>query len=48
MTPEEKVSVRRGRGEIARGDFVTFEKIKHDLEVDCRKKSGKTSKEVPH
>lgn len=43
-TPEE---IERGRAEIARGEFVTFEEIKRDLEVDLLKERTKKSQKVP-
>jgi predicted transcriptional regulator len=33
-TPEEIEAIKRGRAQHARGEFVTFEKIKRDLEAD--------------
>ena len=33
-SPEEIESIERGRTEIARGEFVTFEEIKRELEAD--------------
>jgi predicted transcriptional regulator len=33
-SPEEIEAIERGRAEIARGEFVTFEEIKRDLEAD--------------
>jgi predicted transcriptional regulator len=48
-TPEEIAAIERGRAEIARGEFVTFEEIKRELEADLleerRKKSEKVSAE---
>jgi predicted transcriptional regulator len=32
--PEEIEAIERGRAEIARGEFVSFEEIKRDLEAD--------------
>jgi predicted transcriptional regulator len=42
-TPEELEAIERGRAEIARGEFVTFEEIKRDLEADLLKKRTKKS-----
>ena len=33
-SPEEMEAIERGRAEIARGEFVTFEEIKRDLAAD--------------
>jgi predicted transcriptional regulator len=33
-SPEEIEAIEQGRAEIARGEFVTFEAIKRDLEAD--------------
>ena len=46
-TPEEIEAIERGRAEIARGEFVTFEEIKRDLEVDLLKERTKKSQKVP-
>ena len=46
-TAEESAAIERGRAEIARGEFVTFEEIKRDLAADLleqrTKKSAKAS-----
>jgi predicted transcriptional regulator len=46
-SPEEIEAIERGRTEIARGEFVTFEEIKRDLEADLLEQrtaeSAKTS-----
>ena len=48
-SPEEIEAIERGRAEIARGEFVTFEEIRRDLEADLleqrAKKSAKASAE---
>jgi len=48
-SPEEMQAIERGRAEIARGEFVTFEEIKRDLAADLleqrRKESEKASAE---
>jgi predicted transcriptional regulator len=48
-SPEEIEAIERGRAEIARGEFVTFEEIKRDLEADLLEqrtaKSAKASAE---
>jgi predicted transcriptional regulator len=48
-SPEEIEAIERGRAEIARGEFVTFEEIKRDLEADLleqrTEKSAKASAE---
>ena len=46
-TPEEIEAIEAGRAELARGDFVTFEEIKHDLETDLRQARTKKSKNFP-
>jgi predicted transcriptional regulator len=46
-TPAEIEAIERGRAEIARGEFVTFEEIKRDLEVDLLKERTKKSQKVP-
>jgi predicted transcriptional regulator len=33
-SPEEMEAIERGRAEIARGEFVTFEEVKRDLAAD--------------
>jgi predicted transcriptional regulator len=33
-TPEESAAIERGRAEIARGEFLSFEEIKRDLTAD--------------
>jgi predicted transcriptional regulator len=45
-TPEEIEAIERGRAEIARGEFVTFEEIKRDLEADLLKKRTKKSERL--
>ena len=48
-TPDEIEAIERGRAEIARGEFVTLEEIKRELEADLleqrTKESEKTSAE---
>ena len=48
-SPEEIDAIERGRAEIARGEFATFEEIKRDLEADLLEqrtaKSAKASAE---
>jgi predicted transcriptional regulator len=48
-SPEEIEAIERGRAEIARGEFVTFEEIRRDLEADLLEqrtaKSAKASAE---
>jgi AbrB family looped-hinge helix DNA binding protein len=43
LTPEEAALVRKGERQIARGDFVTLDKIEHDLDNKARKRSRKTA-----
>jgi predicted transcriptional regulator len=45
-TPEEIKAIERGRAEIARGEFVTFEEIKRDLEADLLKERTEKPEEV--
>jgi predicted transcriptional regulator len=45
-TPEEIEAIAAGRDEVARGDFVTFEDVKHDLETDLRQARTEKSKNV--
>jgi metal-responsive CopG/Arc/MetJ family transcriptional regulator len=45
-TPDEIEAIERGRGEIARGDFVTFEEIKRDLEADLLEERTRRSAKV--
>lgn len=40
-SPEEIDAVERGRAEIARGEFVTFEEVKRDLEADLLEQRAK-------
>jgi metal-responsive CopG/Arc/MetJ family transcriptional regulator len=47
-TPEEIKAIERGRAEIARGEFVTFEEIKRDLEADLLKERTEKPEEVFH
>ena len=45
-TREEIETIERGRAEIARGQFVTFEEIKRDLEADLLEERTKKSENV--
>jgi predicted transcriptional regulator len=45
-TPEEIAAIEKGRAEIARGDFVTFEEIKRELKADLLEKRTKRSAKV--
>jgi predicted transcriptional regulator len=45
-TPEEIAAIERGRAEIARGEFVTFEEIKRDLAADLLEERTKKSEKV--
>jgi len=45
-TLEEIAAIERGRAEIARGKFVTFEEIKRDLEADLLEERAKKSEKV--
>jgi predicted transcriptional regulator len=45
-TPEEIAAIERGRAEISRGEFVTFEEIKRDLEADLLEERTKKSDRV--
>jgi predicted transcriptional regulator len=40
-TPEELAAMKAGEEEIARGDFVTLEELKHELEAERRKARAK-------
>lgn len=42
-SPEELEGIERGRAEIARGEFVSFEEIKRDLEADLLEQRTKES-----
>ena len=46
-TPEEIEAIEEGRAQIARGEFVTHEDIKHELETALRKAGAKKPKNVP-
>jgi predicted transcriptional regulator len=41
-TPEEIAAIERGRADIARGEFVSFEEIKRELEADLLEERAKT------
>jgi predicted transcriptional regulator len=45
-TPEEIAAIERGRAEISRGEFVTFEEIKRDLEADLLEERTKKSERI--
>ena len=45
-SPEEIEAIERGRAEIARGEFVTFEEIKRDLEADLLEQRAKKSEKA--
>lgn len=46
-TTEEIEAIEKGRAEIARGEFVSFEEIKRDLEVDLLEERTKKSQKLP-
>lgn len=41
-TKAERAAIRKGRSEIKNGNFVTLEKLLHDLDTPTRKASRKT------
>jgi predicted transcriptional regulator len=43
---EEMQAIERGRAEIARGEFVTFEEIKRDLAADLLEQRKKESEKA--
>jgi metal-responsive CopG/Arc/MetJ family transcriptional regulator len=43
-TPEEIEAIKRGRAEIARGDYVTLDQLIHDLGTDRRAKRAKRTR----
>lgn len=45
-TFEEIEAIERGRTEIARGEFVTFEEIKRDLAADLLEERTKKSEKL--
>jgi predicted transcriptional regulator len=45
-SPEEIEAIERGRAEIARGEFVTFEEIKRDLKADLLEQRAKESEKA--
>jgi len=45
-TPEETAAIERGRAEIARGELVTFEEIKRELEADLLEERAKKPQKV--
>jgi predicted transcriptional regulator len=42
----ETAAIRRGRAEIKRGEFITLDQLKHDLESANRKPRKKNSRKV--
>jgi predicted transcriptional regulator len=46
-TAAEIAAIERGRAEIARGEFVSFEEIKRDLAADLLEERTKKSQKVP-
>ena len=44
LTPEEEAMVRRGEEQIRRGEYVTLEKLEHDMEHPARKRRRKTTR----
>ena len=44
LTPEEEEAVRRGEEQIRRGEYVTLEKLEHEMERTARKRRGKTTR----
>jgi predicted transcriptional regulator len=45
-TKSELTAIRRGRAEIKRGNFVTLDQLKHDLESANRRPRKKSSRKV--
>jgi predicted transcriptional regulator len=45
-SPEEIEAIERGRAEITRGEFVTFEEIKRDLEADLLEQRAEKSEKA--
>lgn len=43
LSPKEEMIVRRGEGQIRRGEYVTLEKLEHEMEHTARKRRGKTT-----
>lgn len=44
LTSEEEDLVRRGEEEIRRGEYITLEKLEHEMEHPTRKSSGKAAR----
>ncbi len=44
LTPEEEEAVRHGEEQIRRGEYVTLEKLEHEMERTARKRRGKTTR----
>jgi AbrB family looped-hinge helix DNA binding protein len=44
LTPEEEEMVRRGEEQIRRGEYVTLEKLEHEMERTARKRRGKATR----
>jgi AbrB family looped-hinge helix DNA binding protein len=44
LTPEEEEVVRRGEEQIRRGEYVTLEKLEHEMEHTSRKRGGKIAR----
>jgi predicted transcriptional regulator len=42
-TPEEQAAIEAGRAAIARGEYVSFEQLVHDLDADHRQTRPKTT-----
>jgi hypothetical protein len=42
-TPEEEAAIEEGRAAIACSDYVSFERLVHDLEADHRQAGAKTT-----
>ena len=45
-TPEELRAIEAGEAEIARGEYVTLDELKHDLATQDRKKGRKKSQKA--
>ncbi len=43
LTPKEEAIVRRGEEQIRRGEYVTLEKLEHEMERTSRKRRGKAT-----
>jgi AbrB family looped-hinge helix DNA binding protein len=44
LTPEEEEMVRRGEEQIRWGEYVTLEKLEHEMERPARKRRGKATR----